>query len=76
MEKTTIEKNYQALLEMREFNLSHFYSLSITEYSISLQGHFTTAKAKYYSEMGFVFTFDQHCIGKSEILKQISIILT
>ena len=73
--KTTLS-NLIAFIEINENIIEDFYSISFFRDNIKLQGHFTTEKAKKYSQLDFKFSFEEHLNGKSLIYPNIEITLT
>lgn len=68
--------NLIQFVEIDENIIEDFYSISFYKNNIKLQGHFTTEKAKKYSQLDFKFSFDEHLNGKSLIYPNIEITLT
>lgn len=73
--KTTL-LNLIEFVEINENIIEDFYCITFFKNDLKLQGHFTTEKAKKYSQLDFIFSFDEHVNGKSFKYPNIKITLT
>lgn len=51
-----------------------FYSITISKYTINLQGEFTTSLAQRLTQIGFNFTFNEHLNGVCTSDKELTLI--
>ena len=51
-----------------------FYSITISKYTINLQGQFTTCLAQRLTQIGFNFTFNGHLNGVCTSDKELTLI--
>lgn len=61
--------NFNEIIEYDDF-----YSITISKYTINLQGEFTTSLAQRLTQIGFNFTFNEHLNGICTSDKELTLI--
>lgn len=70
--KQTLIDFFENFKQSIEYN--DFYSITISKYTINLQGEFTTSLAQRLTQIGFNFTFNEHLNGICTSDKELTLI--
>lgn len=70
--KQTLNDFFDNFNEIIEYD--DFYSITISKYTINLQGEFTTSLAQRLTQIGFNFTFNEHLNGICTSDKELTLI--